>query len=59
MGLGQAGHALHGSEGLFGEVPGGEAALGPGQGVGSDAPRAPQQDAAVIGVTDVAHRLET
>ena len=56
--LGEADHALHGGEGLFGEVARGEAALGPGQGVGPDAAGPFEQDVAVVGFADVAHRLE-
>ena len=44
---------------MFGEVARGEASLRPGQGeVAPDAPRAGEQDVAVVGLADVAHRLE-
>ena len=58
MVVGEADHALHGGEGLFGEVARSEASLGPGQGVASDAPRAGEEDVAVVGPANVTHRLE-
>ena len=58
MVVGEADHALHGGEGLFGEVARGEASLGPGQGVAPDAPGAGEEDVAVVGSADIAHRLE-
>ena len=48
--VGEADHALHGGEGLFGEVARGEAAFGPSQRVGPDAARAGEQDVAVVGL---------
>ena len=56
--VGEADHALHGGEGLFGEVARGEAALGPGAGLRSDAPGLGEQDGAPVGRADVAYRLE-
>ena len=56
--VGEADHALHGGEGLFGEVARGEAAFGPGQRVGSDAACAGEQDVAVVGLADIAHSVQ-
>ena len=52
----EADHALHGGEGLFGEVARGVASLGPGQGIGSDAARLVEQDVSVVGAADIADR---
>ena len=52
----EADHALHGGEGLFGEVARGVASLGPGQGIGSDAARLAEQDVSVVGAADIADR---
>ena len=47
-----------GGDSLFGEVVRGEAALGPGHHVGSDAPCAVEKDVAVVGLADDAQRVE-
>ena len=52
----EADHALHGGEGLFGEVARGVAPLGPGQGIGSDTARLVEQDVAVIGAAHIIDR---
>ena len=56
--VGEADHALHGGEGLFGEVTRSEAAFGPGHGARADLAGTAQQDVPVVGLADVAHRLE-